>query len=254
MVGPPSPFCSGASASSRVVDETREQALDPRRHPHARGSRAGDRRAAAADRGRGAAPRRRHRSDRSAADARSAAPGTCSTRFIDSLTPPVSPAPGDRGVRAGAPRRAAASRASSSWRARRTRRARSSASRRCRRVTEVLHRTLPPRRWCCSKATRSTCASPRRTNTAACCSRRPARPRHVVDVLKRRGPRLSASETEVYTHAGLAYLPPETRDAPDALDRARAASGAAPGASAKTSAATSTCTRPTATAATRCGG
>lgn len=45
-------------------------------------------------------------------------------------------------------------------------------------------------------------------------------PRHVVDVLKRRGPRLSASETEVYTSAGLSYLPAETRDAPDALDRA----------------------------------
>ena len=43
---------------------------------------------------------------------------------------------------------------------------------------------------------------------------------HVVDVLRRRGPRLSASETEVYTNAGLAYLPPETRDGGDALDRA----------------------------------
>jgi DNA polymerase (family 10) len=43
---------------------------------------------------------------------------------------------------------------------------------------------------------------------------------HVVDVLKRRGPRLSASETEVYTNAGLPYLPPETRDAADAIDRA----------------------------------
>lgn len=44
--------------------------------------------------------------------------------------------------------------------------------------------------------------------------------RHVVDVLKRRGPRLSASETEVYTNAGLPYLPPETRDGSDALARA----------------------------------
>lgn len=43
---------------------------------------------------------------------------------------------------------------------------------------------------------------------------------HVVAVLKRRSPRLSASETEVYATAGLPYLPPETRDAPDALDRA----------------------------------
>jgi DNA polymerase (family 10) len=45
-------------------------------------------------------------------------------------------------------------------------------------------------------------------------------PAHVVDVLKRRGPRLSAAETEVYTNAGLVYLPPETRDGADALDRA----------------------------------
>jgi DNA polymerase (family 10) len=43
---------------------------------------------------------------------------------------------------------------------------------------------------------------------------------HVVDVLKRRGPRLSATETDLYANAGLVYLPPETRDAPDALDRA----------------------------------
>jgi DNA polymerase (family 10) len=42
----------------------------------------------------------------------------------------------------------------------------------------------------------------------------------VADVLKRRGPRLSASEVEVYANAGLAFLPPETRDSPDALDRA----------------------------------
>jgi len=43
---------------------------------------------------------------------------------------------------------------------------------------------------------------------------------HVVEVLRRRGPRLSASEAEVYGNAGLAYLPPETRDAADALERA----------------------------------
>lgn len=43
---------------------------------------------------------------------------------------------------------------------------------------------------------------------------------HVVDVLKRRGPRLTASETEVYTRAGLAYLPPETRDSEGALGAA----------------------------------
>jgi DNA polymerase (family 10) len=45
-------------------------------------------------------------------------------------------------------------------------------------------------------------------------------PHHVADVLKRRGARLSASEAEVYANAGLACLPPETRDSPDALDRA----------------------------------
>jgi DNA polymerase (family 10) len=45
-------------------------------------------------------------------------------------------------------------------------------------------------------------------------------PAHVIEVLKRRGPRLSASETEVYANAGLVYLPPETRDGPDAFDRA----------------------------------
>jgi DNA polymerase (family X) len=44
---------------------------------------------------------------------------------------------------------------------------------------------------------------------------------HVVDVLKRRGPRLSASEKEIYAHAGLNYLPPETRDWSDALERAQ---------------------------------
>jgi DNA polymerase (family 10) len=43
---------------------------------------------------------------------------------------------------------------------------------------------------------------------------------HVVDVLKRRGPRLCASETDVYTHAGLTYLPPETRHTPDSMERA----------------------------------
>src|SRR5262249_11724470 len=43
---------------------------------------------------------------------------------------------------------------------------------------------------------------------------------HVVKVLQRRGPRLSASETEVYTHAGLAYLPPETRGSAGALEAA----------------------------------
>ena len=45
-------------------------------------------------------------------------------------------------------------------------------------------------------------------------------PAHVAEVHKRRGPRLSASEGEVYAHAGLAWLPPETRQAPGAMDRA----------------------------------
>jgi len=42
-------------------------------------------------------------------------------------------------------------------------------------------------------------------------------PGHVADVEKRRGVRLSASETEVYTHAGLAYLPPQVRHDPGAI-------------------------------------
>jgi DNA polymerase (family X) len=45
--------------------------------------------------------------------------------------------------------------------------------------------------------------------------------RHVVEVLKRRGPRLSGSERDVYAHAGLDYLPAETRDAADAIERAQ---------------------------------
>jgi DNA polymerase (family X) len=45
-------------------------------------------------------------------------------------------------------------------------------------------------------------------------------PRHVADVLRRPGARAIASEIEVYAGAGLAWLPPETRDSPDALDRA----------------------------------
>jgi DNA polymerase (family 10) len=43
---------------------------------------------------------------------------------------------------------------------------------------------------------------------------------HAAGVQKRRGVRLSASETEIYTHAGLAYLPPQIRHAEDALDAA----------------------------------
>ncbi len=43
---------------------------------------------------------------------------------------------------------------------------------------------------------------------------------HVAAVERRRGVRTSASETEVYTHAGLAYLPPQVRHTEDALDAA----------------------------------
>lgn len=44
---------------------------------------------------------------------------------------------------------------------------------------------------------------------------------HVAEVQKLRGPRLCATEADAYTHAGLASLPPETRDSPDAIQRAR---------------------------------
>jgi len=44
---------------------------------------------------------------------------------------------------------------------------------------------------------------------------------HVAEVLRRRGPRLNATEVEVYTQAGLSYVPPELRDAPDAMEFAR---------------------------------
>jgi len=43
---------------------------------------------------------------------------------------------------------------------------------------------------------------------------------HVAEVHRRRGPRMSASEEEVYSQAGLAYLPPELRSAPDAIEAA----------------------------------
>jgi DNA polymerase (family X) len=49
---------------------------------------------------------------------------------------------------------------------------------------------------------------------------------HVAEIQKVRGRRLAASEADIYTHAGLAWLPPEVRDAPDAIDRAR--NGAVP--------------------------
>jgi len=47
---------------------------------------------------------------------------------------------------------------------------------------------------------------------------------HVADVHRRRAPRLSATEADVYRHAGLACLPPETRHAADAIERAHAPS------------------------------
>jgi DNA polymerase (family 10) len=46
-------------------------------------------------------------------------------------------------------------------------------------------------------------------------------PQHVAAVQKRRTPRLHATEEEVYAAAGLACLPPELRDSPQALDAAR---------------------------------
>ncbi|HEX4565906.1 MAG TPA: PHP domain-containing protein [Vicinamibacterales bacterium] len=45
-------------------------------------------------------------------------------------------------------------------------------------------------------------------------------PAHAAEVLQRRGPRLSASETDVYAHAGLSYVPPEARGSADALEAA----------------------------------
>jgi DNA polymerase (family X) len=43
---------------------------------------------------------------------------------------------------------------------------------------------------------------------------------HVVEIHRRRGPRMSATEEEVYSQAGLSYLPPEVRGAPDAIEAA----------------------------------
>jgi DNA polymerase (family 10) len=43
---------------------------------------------------------------------------------------------------------------------------------------------------------------------------------HVASVLARRGRRLSAAEADVYSHAGLPYVPPELRGAPGDLDGA----------------------------------
>jgi DNA polymerase (family 10) len=58
-------------------------------------------------------------------------------------------------------------------------------------------------------------ASPDEYGTALFTTTGPAA--HVAEIQKRRGVRLSASETEVYTHAGLAYLPPQVRDSADAM-------------------------------------
>jgi DNA polymerase (family X) len=45
-------------------------------------------------------------------------------------------------------------------------------------------------------------------------------PAHVVEIQRRRGPRMSATEEDVYSQAGLAYLPPELRGAADAIEAA----------------------------------
>jgi DNA polymerase (family 10) len=45
---------------------------------------------------------------------------------------------------------------------------------------------------------------------------------HVAAVQERRGVRLSSSETEVYAHSGLAYLPPQVRHSDDAMTAALA--------------------------------
>lgn len=44
---------------------------------------------------------------------------------------------------------------------------------------------------------------------------------HVAEILRRRGPRLSATEEEVYRQAGLSYLAPELRGTADAMELAR---------------------------------
>ena len=43
---------------------------------------------------------------------------------------------------------------------------------------------------------------------------------HVEQIQRRRGPRPSATEAEIYAQAGLMFVPPEIRDAPDALEAA----------------------------------
>jgi DNA polymerase (family X) len=43
---------------------------------------------------------------------------------------------------------------------------------------------------------------------------------HVAAVLRRRGPRLCATEEGVYAHAGIHYVPPELRDSPGVVDEA----------------------------------
>ena len=45
---------------------------------------------------------------------------------------------------------------------------------------------------------------------------------HVAEIHRRRGPRMSASEDDVYSQAGLSFLPPEVRDSPDAIEAAAA--------------------------------
>ncbi len=43
---------------------------------------------------------------------------------------------------------------------------------------------------------------------------------HVAEIHRRRGPRMSASEDEVYSQAGLSYVPPELRESTDAIEAA----------------------------------
>ena len=45
-------------------------------------------------------------------------------------------------------------------------------------------------------------------------------PPHVLEIHRRRGPRISASEEQVYAQAGLTYLPPELRGSPGAIEAA----------------------------------
>jgi DNA polymerase (family 10) len=45
-------------------------------------------------------------------------------------------------------------------------------------------------------------------------------PSHVVELQRRRGPRLGSTETELYAQAGMSFLPPEVRGTPGSLEAA----------------------------------